>query len=211
MGFLSAIFGPSKEEIWSQVANQIKGKFIEGGFFTDERLIYQHGEWEMVLDTYTETSSNSTNNTSSSTDYTRMRAPFLNKDNLNMHIYREGFFSPLGKALGFQDIHTGDHYFDEEFIIKGNSEKQIRRLLNDERIKKLLRWQPKVNIKIQSDKSWFFKKYPDGVNELYFSCEGIMKTPEDMRNLFELFCLFLDRLVKIDSAYDDDPNVEIGN
>jgi len=111
--------------------------------------------------------------------------------------------------LGFQDIVIGDRYFDEEFIIKGNSETQIKSLLNDDRIKKLLRWQPKVNIKIQSDNSWFFKKYPEGVNELYFSCVGIMKTPEDLRNLFELFCLILDRLVKIDSAYADDPNVSV--
>ena len=204
MGFLSAIFGPSKDEIWAQVANQINGKFINGGFFTDERLVYEHGEWEIVLDTYTESDGDD-----SSTDYTRMRAPFLNKDNLNFHIYREGFFSDIGKALGFQDIHVGDAYFDDEFVIKGNSERQVKRLLDDERIKKLLRWQPKVDIKVQTDKSWFFKKYPEGVNELYFSCEGIMKTPEDMRNLFELFCLLLDRLVKIDSAYEDDPNVVI--
>lgn len=205
MGFLSSLFGPSKEEIWSQVANQINGEFIKGGFFERDKLVYSHGEWEVVLDTYTTSSSNN----NSSTTYTRMRAPFLNKDNLNFQIYREGFFSPLGKALGFQDIQIGDQYFDKEFIIKGNSESKITSLLNDERIKNLFQWQPNVDIQLHSDKSWFFKKYPDGVNELYFSCVGVMKTQEDLRNLFELFSLILERLVQIDSAYEDDPRVTV--
>ncbi|MCM8529153.1 MAG: hypothetical protein NE327_21705 [Lentisphaeraceae bacterium] len=205
MGFLRALFGPSKEEIWSQVASQIKGKYIKSGFFGTDKLVYVHGEWELVLDTYTESSSHGKN--SSSTTYTRMRAPFLNKDNLNFHIYREGFFSPLGKALGFQDIEVGDPDFDKEFIIKGNNAAKISQVLADERIKKLLQWQPRVSVKLRSDKSLFFKKYPEGVNELYFSCVGVMKTQEDLRNLFELFCLILDRLVKIDSAYEDDPGV----
>lgn len=205
MGFLSSFFGPSKDEIWSQVASQIDGDFIKGGFFGTDKLVYTHGEWELVLDTYT--TSNGNNN--SSTTHTRMRAPFLNRDNLNLQIYREGIFSSLGKALGFQDIQIGDQFFDNEFIIKGNSEAKIKRLLNDERVKNLLRWQPEIDIQLHSDKSWFFKKYPDGVNELYFSCVGVMKTEEDLRNLFELFCVILDRLVKIDSAYEDDPNVII--
>ena len=209
MGFLSSLFGPSKEEIWSQVANQISGEFIKSGFFGTDKLVYSHGEWELVLDTYTESSSNG--KSSSSTTYTRMRAPFLNKDGLNFHLYRESFFSPLGKALGFQDIEIGDSDFDQEFIIKGNSESKIAQVLADERIKALLQWQPKVNIKLRADESWFFKKYPDGVNELYFSCVGVMKTQEDLRNLFELFCLILDRLVRVDSAYEDDPGVDLIN
>ena len=133
-----------RKEIWTQVAQQIKGSYIEGGFLGKDKLVYEHGEWELVLDTYTESDGDD-----GSTTYTRMRAPFLNKDNLNFHIYREGFFSPMGKALGFQDIEIGDSFFDKEFIIKGNQPGQIKKLFGDERIKKLLLWQPKVNFRLK--------------------------------------------------------------
>lgn len=31
MGILRSIFGPAKDEIWSQIARDIGGEFIEGG------------------------------------------------------------------------------------------------------------------------------------------------------------------------------------
>ena len=33
MGFLRSLFGPSKGEIWGQIAKDIGGRFSEGGFF----------------------------------------------------------------------------------------------------------------------------------------------------------------------------------
>ena len=32
MGILRSAFGPSKDEIWTQIATDIGGEFIEGGF-----------------------------------------------------------------------------------------------------------------------------------------------------------------------------------
>ena len=203
MGFLSSLFGPSKDEIWSQVANEINGEFIDGGFWNRDQLIYDHGEWTIVLDTFSRGSGKN------SRTYTRMRAPFINKDDFQFQIYREGIFSPLGKWLGGQDIIIGDQYFDDEFIIKGNDEEKIKLLLHDERIKDLLSFQPDVDIKIDPDDAWIFKQYPDGVDALYYECRGTITTKEDLKNLFELFCLILNRLVKIDSAYEDDPGVTL--
>ena len=40
-----SIFGPSKDEIWTQIATDIGGEFIEGGFWGTDVLIYKHGEW----------------------------------------------------------------------------------------------------------------------------------------------------------------------
>jgi hypothetical protein len=65
MGILRSIFGPSKEEIWSQMARDIGGEFIDGGFWGKDVLVYKHGEWQILLDTYTVTTS--TGKTSSST------------------------------------------------------------------------------------------------------------------------------------------------
>ncbi len=51
--------------------------------------------------------------------------------NLGLKIYREGLFSGLGKMFGAQDIQTGDLHFDKQFMIKGNSEARVVRLLDD--------------------------------------------------------------------------------
>ena len=57
-----SIFGPSKDEIWGQIATDIGGEFIEGGFWGKDVFIYKHGEWKILLDTYTVTTSTGSNN-----------------------------------------------------------------------------------------------------------------------------------------------------
>ena len=71
-----SIFGPSKDEIWTQMATEIGGDFIEGGFWGKDVLIYKHGEWQILLDTYTISTG------TSSHTLTRMRAPFINNVSL---------------------------------------------------------------------------------------------------------------------------------
>ncbi|MCM8536937.1 MAG: hypothetical protein NE334_13450 [Lentisphaeraceae bacterium] len=207
MGFLKSLFGPSKEEIWGQIANDIGGRFDDGGFFGKDTLKYQHGEWELHLDTFTRSSG--TGNNRSSTTYTRMRAPFVNKDNLYFKIYEEGFLSPLGKFLGMQDIEVGDNYFDENFVIKGNSESQVKSLFADEEIKRLIHGQPRIQLEIKDDEGWFGSSFPDGVDELYFEVRGVMKDTAVLKDLFELFSRVLDRLVEIDSAYETSARVSL--
>ncbi len=200
---LRSLFGPSKEEIWSQLALEINGQFEDGGWFGRDALRVQSGEWEIVLDTYTVSHGNS------SSTYTRMRAPFVNTDGLYFNIYREGFFSAIGKMFNMQDIEIGDSYFDEAFIIKGNDENKIRRLLADETLKSLIQAQQEIGFKVKNDEGIFGSHFPDGVDQLYFSCHGTLKDLDRLKNLFDLFTRTLERLVQIDSAYEDDPGVRL--
>lgn len=202
-----SIFGPSKDEIWTQIAADIGGEFIEGGFWGKDVLIYKHGEWQILLDTYTVTTSTGTATTS--TTYTRMRAPFINKDNLYFKISRKGFFSSIGKFFGMQDIEIGDSFFDNQFIIKGNDPEKIKLLLADDRIKELCQLQPRIHLRIKDDEGWFGTDFPEGVDELYFERVGVIKETALLKALFGLFCLVLERLVQIDSAYEDDPQVTL--
>ena len=120
MGLLRSIFGPSKDEIWSQIAADVGGEYVNDGFWKSGVLRYQHGEWECLLDTYTVSSGNNQHTT-----YTRMRAPFVNKDGLYFKIYREGLFSGMGRFFGMQDLTIGDSYFDDNFVIKGNDHETL--------------------------------------------------------------------------------------
>lgn len=202
-----SIFGPSKDEIWTQIATDIGGEFIEDGFWGKDILIYKHGEWQILLDTYTVTTSTGTN--TMITTYTRMRAPFINKDELYFKISRKGFFSLIGKFFGMQDIEIGDPFFDKEFVIKGNNPEKIKLLLANAEIKELCQKQPRIHLRIKDDEGWFGTDFPEGVDELYYECVGVIKETALLKSLFALFCLVLERLVQIDSAYEDDPQVKL--
>ncbi len=207
MGILRSILGPSKDEIWSQIAADIGGEYIEGGFWKQNVLVYRHREWQMLLDTYSVTTS--AGETTTSTPYTRMRAPFVNKDGLYFKIYREGFFSSIGKFFGMYDLEIGDPFFDDDFVIKGNNAEKIRLLLEDTQMKELMRQQPSIHFEIRDDEGWFGPSFPEGVDELYFQCAGVVKERQRLKSLFDLFSLTLTRLVQIDSAYEDDPHVTL--
>jgi len=51
---------------------------------------------------------------------------------LGLRVYREGFFSKIGKAIGTQDIQTGDAAFDDQVMIKGKDEEGVLQVLNPE-------------------------------------------------------------------------------
>lgn len=203
MGFLGSMFGPSKDEIWSQVAAEIGGEYQDGGFWGKDELRCRSGEWEMVLDTYTVSTGKS------STTYTRMRAPFANKDGLYFKVYREGFFSGIGKLFGMQDIQIGDSFFDDAFVIKSNSAAKIQQLLNLPDVKRLIEAQPRISLEIKDDDGLFGASFPAGTDMLYFSCVGVIKEPVTLRRLFDLFATVLDGLVEIDSAYESRGNVRL--
>ena len=113
-------FGPSKDEVWRQLSEEIGAEFVEGGFWKGSKVQAHVGPWTVTLDTYTDRPARA------HVTYTRMRAPYVNPEGFRFTIYRKGFFSDLGKLLGMQDIEVGDPEFDEAFIIKGNDEDRVR-------------------------------------------------------------------------------------
>ena len=135
MGLLRQIFGPSKDEVWRQLCDEIGGEYIGGGLFGDSKVRVQVKEWVITLDTYTVSTGES------HSTYTRMRAPYVNKDGFRFAIYRKGLFSELGKFFGTQDIEVGYAEFDRDFIIKGNDESKVRALFANARIRQLIQSQ----------------------------------------------------------------------
>lgn len=204
MAFLRKVFGASKSEIWQQVADKVGAEYIDKGFWHHDTIRFEHDQWEILLDTYNQPTGNN-----SAVTYTRMRAPFVNKDGLRFSITNSNIFSWVGKAFGAQDIEIGDRYFDEHFIIKGNNEYQIRRLLNDRKLTALIQRQPNIHFKVDSNRGLFGKKFPSDVDQLYFQRMGIMKNADELKELFDLFSLTLERLVQIDSAYESDPGITL--
>ncbi|HTD24548.1 MAG TPA: hypothetical protein VK738_17955 [Terriglobales bacterium] len=201
MDILRKLLGPSKEEIWRQLCGKIDGRYIEGGFWKGDKVEATHGEWTITLDTYT------VSNGKSSVTYTRMRAPYVNPDGFHFTIYRKGIFSDIAKWFGMQDVAVGYEPFDQDFIIKGNSEMKLRQLFADARIRELIAAQPAIRFTVKDDEGWFGAALPEGVDELYFEVVGVIKDVERLKMLYELFAETLDQLCHIGSAYENKPNV----
>jgi len=195
------IFGPSKKEIWKQLSEEINATYIEGGFFKRPRIEYTHNIWTTYLDTYTVSTGKS------SITYTRMRAPFINLKKFLFKIHRRGVLSNIGKALGMQDIEIGYDYFDNDYIIKGNDEVLLRRLMQNHTIRNLIEKQPKIVFEIKDDEGKFGPKFNDDESELSFIVVGVIKDKERLKNLFELFEKVIDELEMIGITVNQMPEV----
>ena len=110
---LRKLFGPSKDEVWNLLAQQVGGAFKPGeGWTGKSRVGVRVGQWEVALDTYTVSTGKS------HVTFTRVRAPFVNRDGFRFTIARAGVFSPVARVLGFQDVEVGDAAFDTAFVVK---------------------------------------------------------------------------------------------
>jgi hypothetical protein len=166
VSLLKALFGPSKEMVWRQVAEQMQGRFVGGGVFGTDVVQAKTGDWIITLDTYTDDDMNT---------YTRLRAPYVNPEGFFFTIYRSGFFTGLKKLLGMQDIEVGDPRFDDDYVIQGNSEHRVRKFCENGRIRELIDSQPRIQLRIRDDEGWFKTKFPEGVDELCFRSPGVIK------------------------------------
>jgi hypothetical protein len=201
---LRKLFGPSQAEIWNLLAEQIGGEFTQGKGWTGRDRVDAHvGQWIVTLDTYVVSSGKST------ITFTRMRAPFVNRDGFRFTVTRAGILSPIARALGFQDVRIGDAAFDEAFVVKTSDEPRVRTFLADADLRAKLALQPSLTLAVVDDEGWFGTKFPGGVDELRFQTVGVIKDLVRLQQLFELFAATLHRLCHIGSAYEDDPKIRL--
>jgi hypothetical protein len=198
-----AWFGPSKDEIWRQLCEEIGAEIVDGGFWKGRKVQVHAKPWTITLDTYTESSCESHQT------YTRIRAPYINPEGFRFTIYRKGFLSGLGKLLGMQDIEVGDPEFDEAFIIQGTDEFKVMNLFAEVKLRQMIKDQPKIRLEVKDNEGWFGPQFPENVDELRFQVAGVIKDTERLKALFDLFAVVLDQLCRIGSAYKQEPGVEL--
>lgn len=205
MSFLRALFGPSRREVWRRLAGEVGGQFHDGGFFGQSAVQARTGDWIITLDTYTE-GDGKTNRT-----YTRIRAPFFNPEGFRFEIYRTGLLSGLGKAMGMQDIEVGHPRFDRDFVVKGNSTRRVRRLLDNGKTRRGLQAQRRIHLSVKGRDGWF-GRFPAGVHELHFRANGVIKDLAQLRTLFGVFGQVLQDICwdgHDETTYRDDVRTQI--
>lgn len=197
------IFGKSIKEVWKQLSEEINAYYIEGSLFIGPRIEYEHKNWTIFLDTYTVSTGKS------STTYTRMRVPFINPNKFHFKIYRKGIVSNIGKALGMQDIEIGYDWFDNEYIIKGNDEILLRRLLQNHQIRNLIERQSKIVLEIKDNEGMFGPKFKDNESELSFMVVGVIKDKDRLKKLFELFIKVINEFEIMGITVNQTPEVKL--
>ena len=203
MGILRSLFGPSQNEIWSELSREMGARFQAGGLMRSGRVDISNGVWDITLDTYVVSSGKS------SSTFTRLRAPYVNADGFYFNVYGKSVFSSIAKKLGSPTISMGDPGFDQTFMVQSNSEERIRYLLSNPNIRSLMEADPDLHFQVKDDDGWFKSKFPGGVDELYFQTYGLVTDLERLKRLFNLFALVLDELCLMGSAYQNDPGVRI--
>ncbi|MHC4777556.1 MAG: DUF3137 domain-containing protein [Planctomycetota bacterium] len=202
MSVLRSLFGPSRDEVWRKLSEELRADFTESSFWKGGgRVEVRVGEWIITLDTYTVSTGKS------SVTYTRMRAPYVNADGFRFKVYREGFFTKVGKLFGLQDVVVGYPEFDRDFVIQGNHDGRLRELFAHSRIRELIEAQPHIHFEVKGDEGWFGKKFPQDVDQLVFTVTGVIKDIERLKLLFMLFAHTLNHLCHMGSAYEDDPEI----
>lgn len=203
MSLRRSLFGPSKDEIWQLLAPKIDGNFIPGGMWKESRVEAHVDEWTVTLDTYTVHTGHA------HITYTRLRAPYVNRDGFRFTVTRKNIFSAIGVFFGMQDVEVGIPDIDREFIIKGTDAEKLARLFGNVRFRTLLESEKQLRLEVRDDEGWFGAKFPEGVDELRLEVRGVLTDIDRLQNLYDLFALTLHELCHIGSAYESDPHMTL--
>lgn len=194
---LRELFGPSREEIWRQLANEINATYVPGdSWWKHDKVQVSHAGWLITLDEH------------GKYHHTRMRAPFLNPGGFRFTVYRKGIFTELGKYLGMQDVEVGHPDFDRDFVIKGTDGAKLRQIFANARIRELITAQPHLHFEVKDgngifERDLFAEKPPEDLDVLEFlvnSRHGKIEDKEPLRLLFDLFAETLDELCRMGTA-----------
>jgi hypothetical protein len=174
-----AVLGQRKRvHAWEEFAVQLGLSFEPGGFLRQPAISGSYRSHAVRLDTFTRGSGQH------STTYTRIVLSLANPSGMQMELGGENVFSKIGKALGGQDIETGDAELDGRYVIKGQPESAVLRVLMQINLRQRLieaRW---LHVKLNGD-------------TLRYERRGIESNPETLKLLFDLLADLADGVERI--------------
>ncbi|HVF67341.1 MAG TPA: hypothetical protein VM914_06745 [Pyrinomonadaceae bacterium] len=138
-----------------------------------------------------------------------MRAPYTSRGAFRFKLQRRDFLDALARRLRIHTSETGQTDFDREFVVRSEDDARVRRLFEDDRIRRLIKSQPAINLEARGGDGPFGAALPEGVDELVLRAPGFLTDAGQLRKLFALFALILDRLCAMDSAHTDEPGVSL--
>jgi hypothetical protein len=112
------------QNAWSELASHLGLECNPGSFLKNPFVVGTYRGRNLTLDSFTRGTSKNR------TTYTRIVMSVNNPTQLSMKIYQETIFSKVGKMLGGQDIQVGDEQLDQRYVIKGQPETDVIKVLS---------------------------------------------------------------------------------
>jgi hypothetical protein len=130
---------------------------------------------------------------------TRAYASFSSIDNFRFTIRKAGFRDKIESFLGYPDIETGRIDFDETFTVRSNNEFKIKKLLQNQNIRKSIQALSEVNLQIGDQHGFWEEHLPN--NELEISCfiDGETEDFEELDKMQTMLKDVIDQLYEIGS------------
>ncbi len=183
-----------KKSAWEELSEKLGGTYTKATFLKTEKVEFDYHNTKIVLDSYLVMAGNAP------ITYTRIRSVFKNPTQLKFKLYKEGFFSQIGKLLGMQDILVNDEELDNLYIIKGNDEMVIRKLLLDYRLKQLLLSDKPVALEINNkDRSLVAKDE----SVVLFQATGLIKNIDQLEHIIQIFWQLYDVMIEMELTNED--------
>lgn len=123
-----------RDAVWRQLAQEIDGEFIAGGFLGSSRVVAQIGESTAVLETYWDYQGEG-----GAANFTRIHAPLHNDSQFEFVISSPGVVDRIVHSIGRQPIQTGVPDLDRGFLVRANDASRARALLTNGTVRRYLR------------------------------------------------------------------------
>lgn len=158
----------SRRKAWAELAERLGLQLQPGGFFGENNVVSGvYRSHYLRLDTFSRGSGKSRSH------YTRIVLAIQNPAGVALELYQEGIFSRMGKALGMQEIQTGDEELDRRFMIKGEPQTTVVGLLTSIGLRQKLMEARAPHIQVRGQ-------------EVYYEKRGIETNIDTLNFLFDL-------------------------
>lgn len=194
-------FESFRDSIWEAISGHVGSD----GNWDGEKLVVNDPPFTVTLDVHAETGGRA------STVITRLRGAYINRDGFCFGVKRHSWMSDLAGYFGSEDIEIGDKEFDREFVVKANSDEEVKQLLAGDAVtrKLMLGCSTIQRLEVRDHEGWFGPEFPEDVDELYLEAEGRITDLETIADLYQIFAGSLTRLCILGSAYEGDPKVDL--
>lgn len=187
-----SFFKKEKINIWNVLAQELNGVFIPAKYDECAKTEIVYKDWKIILDNYINYID--VGNSSREKWYTRVIAKYEATDDFRFEIYKKGFIRSIEKFFGAQDLEIGIPDFDKKFIIKSNNGFKIKKLLQNNEIRNILKSLKDVNIETSNRKGIWGQELSKNELELSYFTHKEIKDLNELKTLLKLFQLILDDL-----------------
>ncbi len=158
------------DETWRETARELDLRFSYGstflsGLLSERSMTGTYEGYRVRMWTYSD-------NRNSNQYFTAARVQ-LSEIPFSFQLSSKGFLQSIGTFLGGQDIKIGNESFDNEIIVKGRNQQQIRSFLTQERMTKFIR---------------LFRSYPHSEitdTKIELVQEGVVRNQSQLKSMLD--------------------------